>query len=36
MVVVPAEFVADKIVEAATNEPDNLVPDEGVAQKAVS
>ncbi len=36
MVVVPAEFVAEKIVEAARNEPDNLFPDEGLLKESVS
>ena len=36
MVVVPAEFVAEKIVEAARNEPDNLFLDEGLLKESVS
>lgn len=36
MVVVPAEYVAEKIVEAARNEPDNLFLDEGLLKESVS
>lgn len=36
MVVVPAEFVAEKIVEAARDEPNDLVLDEGLLKEAVS
>jgi hypothetical protein len=36
MVVVPAEAVAEKIVEAARNEPDNLFLDEGLLKESVS
>jgi NADP-dependent 3-hydroxy acid dehydrogenase YdfG len=36
MVVVPAEDVAEKIVEAARNEPDNLFLDEGLLKESVS
>jgi len=36
MVVVPAEYVAEKIVEAARNEPDDLFLDEGLLKEMVS
>ncbi len=36
MVVVTAESVAEKIVEAARNEPDNLFLDEGLLKESVS
>jgi succinyl-CoA synthetase alpha subunit len=36
MVVVPAEFVAEKIVEAARHEPDDLFLDEGLLKEMVS
>jgi hypothetical protein len=36
MVVVPAESVAEKILEAACNEPDNLFLDEGLLKESVS
>jgi len=36
MVVVPAESVAEKIVEAARNEPDDLFLDEGLLKETVS
>ena len=35
MVVVPAEDVAEKIVEAARNEPDDLFLDEGLLKEMV-
>ena len=36
MVVVPAEDVAEKIVEAARNEPEDLFLDEGLLKEMVS
>jgi hypothetical protein len=36
MVVVPAEYVGEKIVEAARNEPDDLYLDEGLLKETVS
>ncbi len=36
MVVVPAEYVAEKIVEAARNEPEDLFLDEGLLKETVS
>jgi NAD(P)-dependent dehydrogenase (short-subunit alcohol dehydrogenase family) len=36
MVVVPAEYVAEKIVEAARNEPEDLFLDEGLLKEMVS
>jgi hypothetical protein len=36
MVVVSAEYVAEKIVEAAQNEPEGLFLDEGLLKELVS
>ena len=36
MVVVPAEDVAEKIVEAARNEPEDLFLDEGLLKEMAS
>jgi hypothetical protein len=36
MVAVPTEFVAEKIVEAARNEPEDLSLDEGLLKEMVS
>ncbi|HEX6480437.1 MAG TPA: hypothetical protein VF043_16485 [Ktedonobacteraceae bacterium] len=36
MLVMPAENVADKIVEAARNEPEDLFLDEGLLKEMIS
>ena len=36
MGVVPAEYVAEKIVEAVRNEPEDLFLDEGLLKETVS